>query len=148
MALHPPPLDPPLAERAKLIFICVPKCTDLHNLFSFKTFGPNNYGFSDTEATFVLPLKEATVTEDEFVELTCELSKSDALVKWFKDGVELAASDHVSFETAGTKRSMKIGKSVMEDSAMYQCQITTSGASSQAQLTVTGLLACNLFLLL
>ena len=86
----------------------------------------------------MLPLKEATVTEDEEAEFTCELSKSDALVKWFKDGVEMTADEHVSFETVDTRRTMKIHKSVVDDAATYQCQIVSSGAASQAQLTVTG----------
>lgn len=94
---------------------------------------------SDVEATFVLPLKEANVTEDENAEFTCELSKPDALVKWFKDGVELSANEHVAFETVGTKRMLKINKSVLDDTATYQCQIVSSGVSSQAQLTVNGL---------
>ena len=87
----------------------------------------------------MLPLKEATVTEDDSAEFTCELSKPDALVKWFKDGVEISAGEHVSFEVVGTKRTIKIHKSVLQDAAVYQCQIVSSGASSQAQLTVTGL---------
>jgi len=87
----------------------------------------------------VLPLKETSVTEDEEAELTCELSKPDTLVKWLKNGVELTASEHVGFETDGTKRTLKIHKSVLDDEAMYQCQIVSSGASSQAQLTVAGL---------
>jgi len=86
----------------------------------------------------VLPLKETSVTEDEEAELTCELSKPDTLVKWLKNGVELTASEHVGFETDGTKRTLKIHKSVLDDEAMYQCQIVSSGASSQAQLTVAG----------
>jgi len=94
---------------------------------------------SDVEATFVLPLKETAVTEDEDAEFTCELSKPDAMVKWLKNGVELSASDHVNFETVGTKRTLKIHKSVLDDAATYQCQIVSSGASSQAQLTVTGM---------
>jgi len=90
------------------------------------------------EATFVLPLKEMNVTEDEDAEFTCELSKPDALVKWFKNGVELTANEHVTFETVGTKRTLKIHKSVLDDAATYQCQIVSSGASSQAELSVTG----------
>ena len=86
----------------------------------------------------MLPLKESSVTEDEDAEFTCELSKPDALVKWFKDGVELTPSEHVSFETVETKRTLKIHKSVLDDAATYQCQIISSSASSQAQLTVTG----------
>ena len=86
----------------------------------------------------MLPLKESSVTEDEDVEFTCELSKPDALVKWFKDGVELTPSEHVSFDSVDTKRTLKIHKSVLEDAAMYQCQIVSSGASSQAQLSVAG----------
>ena len=97
-----------------------------------------NVTVSDVEATFVLPLKESSVTEDEDAEFTCELSKPDALVKWFKDGVELTPSEHVSFDSVGTKRTLKIHKSVLEDAAMYQCQIVSSGASSQAQLSVAG----------
>jgi len=92
------------------------------------------------EATFSLPLKETAVTEDEDAEFTCELSKPDALVKWFKDGAELTADEHVSFETAGTRRTMRIHKSRLDDAATYQCQIVSSGASCQAQLTVAGLL--------
>lgn len=86
----------------------------------------------------MLPLKEMTVTEDEDAEFMCELSKPDSLVKWFKNGVELSANERVSFETVGTKRMLKIHKSVLDDAASYQCQIVSSGASSQAQLTVTG----------
>jgi len=86
----------------------------------------------------VLPLKESSVTEDEDAEFTCELSKPDAIVKWFANGVELTPSEHVSFESVGTKRTLKIHKSVLDDAATYQCQIVSSGESSQAQLTVTG----------
>ena len=86
----------------------------------------------------MLPLKETNVTEDEDAEFTCELSKPDALVKWFKNGVELTANEHVTFETVGTKRTLKIHKSVLDDAATYQCQIVSSGASSQAELSVTG----------
>lgn len=92
----------------------------------------------------MLPLKEATVTEDEAAELTCELSKPDVQVKWFKDGVEVTATEHVALVTDGTKRSMKIDRSVMDDAATYQCQIVTSAASSHAQLNVTGSLARSL----
>jgi len=95
---------------------------------------------SDVEATFVQPLAESTVTEDEEAEFTCELSKPDALVKWLKNGVELSASEHIGFETVGCKRTLKLHKSVLDDAATYQCQIASSGASSQAQLNVTGLL--------
>ena len=88
----------------------------------------------------MVPLAASTVTEDDAVELTCELSKSDALVKWFKDGVELtAADDRVSFQTAAATRTLRIDKTAMEDTGLYQCQIVSSGASSQAQLNVTGL---------
>jgi len=93
---------------------------------------------SDVEATFVLPLKETSVTETEDVEFTCELSKPDAMVKWLKNGAELTAGEHVSFEAVGTKRTLKINKSVTKDAADYQCQIVSSGATSQARLNVTG----------
>lgn len=93
---------------------------------------------TDVEATFVQPLAESTVTEDEEAEFACELSKADALVKWLKNGVELAPSEHVAIEAAGTKRTLKIRKSILDDAASYQCQIVSSGASSQAQLNVTG----------
>ena len=87
----------------------------------------------------MVPLKESKVMEDEDAEFTCELSKPDALVKWFKNGVELSANEHVSFETDGTRRTLKIHRSVLDDAATYQCQIVSSGASSQADLTVAGL---------
>jgi len=92
----------------------------------------------------VLPLKEATVTEDDDVEFSCELSKAEAVVKWLKDGVEIAASEHVSFETAGTKRTLKIRKTTVDDAASYQCQIVASGQSCQAPLTVNGLYVYSL----
>ena len=86
----------------------------------------------------MVPLQETNVTEDEDAELTCELSKPDALVKWLKNGVELSANEHVSFDSVGTKRTMKINKSVRDDASNYQCQIFSSGATTQAELTVTG----------
>ena len=87
----------------------------------------------------MLPLKEATVTEDDDAEFTCELSKPEALVRWLKDGVEMAASEHVSVESEGTRRTLKMRKTTVQDAAKYQCQIVTSGATSDAQLHVTGI---------
>lgn len=93
---------------------------------------------AETEATFVLPLNAVEATEDDDAELTCDVSKPNAVVKWFKNGVEITGDLHVGIEAVGTKRLLKIHRSLLEDTATYQCQLVSSGASSQAELTIKG----------
>ncbi|XP_041056563.1 obscurin-like protein 1 isoform X2 [Carcharodon carcharias] len=55
------------------------------------------------------------------IALTCELSHSNAEVKWYKDGLEVEGSGNVTMESHGVHRSLIIQKAGTEDSGEYVC---------------------------
>ncbi|XP_017492146.1 PREDICTED: titin-like, partial [Rhagoletis zephyria] len=52
----------------------------------------------------IKPLENVTVTKGENAVFEIELSKGDALVKWFKDGKELPLNEHVQLTIDGKKQ--------------------------------------------
>ncbi|XP_078408803.1 obscurin-like protein 1a isoform X2 [Cetorhinus maximus] len=57
----------------------------------------------------------------ERIALTCELSRSNAEVKWYKDGLEVEESGNITMESHGVHRSLIIQKAGTEDSGEYVC---------------------------
>ncbi|XP_038646092.1 obscurin-like protein 1a isoform X3 [Scyliorhinus canicula] len=57
----------------------------------------------------------------ECIVLTCELSRSNAEVTWYKDGLEIEGSDNVKMESHGVHRSLIVQKAGTEDSGEYVC---------------------------
>ncbi|KAJ8319891.1 hypothetical protein KUTeg_001478 [Tegillarca granosa] len=69
------------------------------------------------------PLLDAQITEKDSVTLTCEVSKPNVKAKWKKDGVEIEPSEHYDISTKDNVHTLKINNAVIEDGAVYTCQV-------------------------
>ncbi|XP_025832493.1 titin isoform X2 [Agrilus planipennis] len=79
-------------------------------------------------------MEDQTVMVNEKVAFEIELTKGDALVKWFKDGKELQFSEHVQLSIDGKRQKLKIYNSQPEDQGVYSCEV--GNQKSSAKLTV------------
>ena len=82
----------------------------------------------------ITPLQDRTVIRGEKSVFEIELSKGDALVRWFKDGTEIQFSEHIQLSIDGKRQKLKIYKSEPEDEGVYSCEVGTQ--KSSARLTV------------
>lgn len=82
----------------------------------------------------VKPLKDVSVTKGENAVFTVELSKGDALVKWFKNGEEITFTDRLQLSIDGKKQSLRIVKAKPEDVGEYSIRV--GDQTSNAKLTV------------
>ncbi|XP_048050390.1 obscurin-like protein 1 isoform X12 [Megalobrama amblycephala] len=57
----------------------------------------------------------------EEIVLSCELSRPNGKVTWFKDGQKLQESENIKLKTEGPYRRLKILRSGVEDSGEYVC---------------------------
>ncbi|EDW38706.1 GL21409, partial [Drosophila persimilis] len=80
------------------------------------------------------PLEDVSVTKGENAIFELELSKGDALVKWFKNGKELVFNDRVQLAIDGKKQALRIVKARPEDAGEYSIQVGEQ--TSKATLTV------------
>ncbi|XP_057192719.1 obscurin-like protein 1 isoform X11 [Triplophysa rosa] len=62
------------------------------------------------------------IVEQDNLLLCCEVSRSDAAVQWYKDGVEIKSSDNVLIETDNVVRRMIIQSAQLSDSGTYTCR--------------------------
>ncbi|XP_059495977.1 obscurin isoform X15 [Stegostoma tigrinum] len=79
-------------------------------------------------------LKNLVVTVGEEIVLSCETSKPDASVKWFKDGKRIRKSHTYEISQQGTVNKLIIRQITMNDSGEYTCEIETS--KTRATITV------------
>lgn len=84
----------------------------------------------------ISPLQDTTVARGDRATLEVELSKGDALVRWFKDNVELQFSEHVQLAIDGKRQKLKIYNAQKEDIGVYLCQVGEQ--TSKAKLSVEG----------
>uniref|UniRef100_A0A0K8VP60 Titin n=2 Tax=Bactrocera latifrons TaxID=174628 RepID=A0A0K8VP60_BACLA len=82
----------------------------------------------------VKPLNDVTVTQGENTGFEIQLSKGDALVKWFKDGKELPLNGHMQLTIDGKKQTLKIVGAKPSDAGEYTIQVGPQ--TSKAQLIV------------
>ncbi|XP_073347535.1 obscurin [Pagrus major] len=80
------------------------------------------------------PILDSSVPEKEKVTFECEVSRTNADVKWFKDDVELKPGKNFGIHSLGRKRSLVINKCTPEDAGTYICRTTDDNTS--AKLTV------------
>ncbi|XP_061082552.1 obscurin isoform X2 [Conger conger] len=71
----------------------------------------------------------------EEVVLSCELSRSNGMVYWYKDGQKLQESQSIKLKSEGPYRRLKILNCGIEDSGEYVCD--TAGDSIFFQLNIT-----------
>uniref|UniRef100_H2SES7 Obscurin-like protein 1 n=1 Tax=Takifugu rubripes TaxID=31033 RepID=H2SES7_TAKRU len=77
------------------------------------------------------PLKEPPVTiihprEDtsERMVLSCEISRPNAVVRWYRNGLEVEENNNLILEVDGVYRRLIIPKTTVKDSAEYVCDTT------------------------
>ncbi|XP_078120450.1 LOW QUALITY PROTEIN: obscurin [Sander vitreus] len=80
------------------------------------------------------PIMDNSVPEKEKVTFECEVSRTNADVKWFKDDVELKPGKNFGIHSLGRKRTLVINKCTPEDAGTYICRTTDDNTS--AKLTV------------
>lgn len=69
----------------------------------------------------VSPLQNLTVAKGEKATFEIELTKGDAIVKWFHGKKELVLSDNVKLTIDGKRQTLKILKSDTPDAGSYSC---------------------------
>ncbi|KAI4798301.1 hypothetical protein KUCAC02_022144 [Chaenocephalus aceratus] len=70
---------------------------------------------------FTTKLQNYTAVEKDEVKLICELSKTTADVKWFKDGKEITPSKNIAVSTDGKKRILMVRKAEKANIGEYSC---------------------------
>ncbi|XP_013918136.1 PREDICTED: obscurin-like protein 1 [Thamnophis sirtalis] len=70
----------------------------------------------------------------ERIELSCELSRPDALVHWYKDGEEVEESEGLLLESEGPHRRLVIPSAQVKDSGEFVCD--AGGDSAFFNITV------------
>lgn len=63
-----------------------------------------------------------SVVEQEQLVLSCEVSRDDGVVQWYKDGAELHPSHTVTTQAEGTKRNLTIHSAQLSDTGTYTCR--------------------------
>lgn len=72
----------------------------------------------------------------EEIILSCELSRPNGAVTWYKDGQKLQENKNIKLKTEGPYRRLKILLSRLEDSGEYVCD--TADDSKFFHLNITG----------
>ncbi|KAM9845170.1 obscurin [Aulostomus maculatus] len=105
--------------------------------FAFQADGVHTTGkliVKEPPAMIAKPIMDISATEKEKVTLECEVSRTDADVKWLKDDVELKLGMNFAMHSLGRKRTLVINKCTPEDAGIYICR--TSDDNTAARLTV------------
>ncbi|CAH1179306.1 unnamed protein product [Phaedon cochleariae] len=82
----------------------------------------------------ITPLQDKTVNKGDKTVFEIELSKGDALARWYKDGKEIQFSEHIQLSIDGKVQKLKIYQTEPEDEGVFSCEVGTQ--SSKARLTV------------
>ncbi|XP_041698291.1 obscurin isoform X4 [Coregonus clupeaformis] len=80
------------------------------------------------------PMEDVKAPEKEKATLECEVSRTNAEVKWFKGDTELKPGKNFGIHSQGRTRSLLIHKCSKEDEGTYVCR--TSDDNTSAKLTV------------
>ncbi|KAM8849475.1 obscurin isoform 11-T11 [Spinachia spinachia] len=89
---------------------------------------------TEPPAVISKPLIDISIPEKEKVTFGCEVSRTNADVKWFKDDVEVKPGKNVGIHSLGRKRTLVINKCAPEDAGTYICR--TADDNTAAALAV------------
>ncbi|XP_076000940.1 obscurin isoform X2 [Genypterus blacodes] len=89
---------------------------------------------TEPPATISNPLVDTRIPEKDKVTFECEVSRTNADVKWFKGDVELKPGKNLGIHSLGRKRTLIIHKCTPEDQGTYICR--TSDDNTSAKLTI------------
>uniref|UniRef100_A0A669QNP8 Obscurin n=1 Tax=Phasianus colchicus TaxID=9054 RepID=A0A669QNP8_PHACC len=85
-----------------------------------------------TEVTKQLEDKTSAAGQD--ISLSCELSKPNVNIRWYKDGKAIRKSQKYDLQQEGTKAILIIHDSTIKDSGEYTCE--TEDSKTKARVTV------------
>lgn len=71
----------------------------------------------------ITPLQDKTVNKGDKTVFDIELSKGDALARWYKDGQEIQFSEHIQLSIDGKRQKLKIYNTMPEDEGTYSCEV-------------------------
>lgn len=74
----------------------------------------------------------------------CELSKSSAQVKWFKDGKEIIPSKNVIIKADGKKRILTVKKAEKANIGDYVCDCGSDKTTAKLNIEGTFFSMCRL----
>ncbi|XP_038138828.1 obscurin-like protein 1 isoform X5 [Cyprinodon tularosa] len=63
-----------------------------------------------------------SAVEQEQLVLSCEISRTDGVVQWYKDGTEIQQGSNIRMEADGAKRNLIISSAQLSDSGTYTCR--------------------------
>ncbi|XP_034550048.1 obscurin-like protein 1 [Notolabrus celidotus] len=63
-----------------------------------------------------------SVVEQEELVLSCEVSRADGEVQWYKDGTEMQPSSDTTMQAEGTKRNLTVHQAQLSDTGTYTCR--------------------------
>lgn len=63
-----------------------------------------------------------SVVEQEELVLSCEVSRADGVVQWYRDGTEMQPGKNVTIQAEGTKRNMTVHSAQLSDMGTYTCR--------------------------
>lgn len=63
-----------------------------------------------------------SVVEQEELLLSCEVSRADGVVQWYKDGIELQQGHNITIQAEGIKRNLKIHSVQLSGTGTYTCR--------------------------
>ncbi|XP_035029706.2 obscurin-like protein 1 isoform X17 [Hippoglossus stenolepis] len=108
-----------VVQSAELCHSGVYRCATLDDIVEF------HVEIKAPPVTFAdIPEEELfrSVVEREPLVLSCDVSRTDGAVQWYKDGAEMKPSDNVSLQTDGTRRDLTIRSAQLSDTATYTCR--------------------------
>ncbi|XP_038136864.1 obscurin-like protein 1a [Cyprinodon tularosa] len=83
-------------------------------------------GESEVELTHVAPAR---------LELCCEISQADALVRWYKDSLEVEESPNLILEVDGAQRRLVIPLTTVDDTGEYICDTENDSVAFLVNVT-------------
>eukprot|EP00064_Thunnus_orientalis_P004980 superscaffoldBa00000474_g4993 len=63
-----------------------------------------------------------SVVEQEQLALSCEVTRADGVVQWYKDGTEIQPSNNITIQAEDTQRNLTIHSAELSDSGTYTCR--------------------------
>jgi hypothetical protein len=79
-------------------------------------------------------MQDQTIAKGETATFEIELTKGDALVRWYRNNQEIVISEHIQLKIDGKKQRLIINDAITDDAAEYSC--TVGEQVSKAKLTV------------
>ena len=96
---------------------------------------------SEVAPKFIKPLSDATIMEGDTAELTCEVNKEGATVKWFADTKEITDDDKYEIITEATVHKLRVKGASVDDTAEITAKVEDEKTS--AKLSIEGRLDIN-----